>query len=137
MATYESLFKRARVILKSRYDIDLAPEHWLMLEDWLCNQTSEITSHKTSKAQLIPQLEMIRRQNPTKFYLLEQDTIKELRRKISFKKTPIRKPKIILDLPDKQTDDNDSSGGFIKKKPKDDDDDDEGERDDRTGLIYR
>lgn len=88
MMTYQTLFIRAKNVLKKRYDIDLNVDSSL---SWLTLQVSEIfdIKKKVEPGELKPLLHTLRRQNPTKFYLLEQELINYIRKEN--KKPTIRK----------------------------------------------
>ena len=93
MTNYQNLFIRAKNVLKKRYDIDLNLEHSI---SWLTVQVSEINNRNIEPGELKPLLEAMRRQNPTKFYLLEQELINFIRAE---KKIPtIRKIKSVEEV---------------------------------------
>ena len=96
---YTKLFKRAQTVLKTRYRIDLVQADWKNVSSWLKDHLIVIkaTERIKSDSELHLVLESLRRQNPTKFYLLEQDLIKEFRRRRDkLKKIPVKNsiPKI-------------------------------------------
>ena len=80
MTSYDYLFKRAKNVLKARYNIDLNESQWTKVEPFLSTQLISILKiEKIQNEEIKYYLELLKRQNPTKFYLLELDLIKEFR----------------------------------------------------------
>ena len=120
MTSYDYLFKRAKSVVKARYNIDLDDTKWSKVEPFLSSQLKDILKKdKIQQEEIKYFLELLKRQNPTKFYLLELDLIKEVRNNQKKEQRPtirsIPEPKITL-----------------KDKKRDD-----SEHDDTTGFIYR
>ena len=81
MVSYDYLFKRAKTVLKTRYNIELTESRWATVEPFLNAQLVVILNkEKIQNEEIKYYLELLKRQNPTKFYLLELELIKEIRR---------------------------------------------------------
>lgn len=111
MTSYDYLFKRAKSVLKARYNIELDESHWSAVEPFLKDQLHSLMKiDKIKQEEIKFYLELLKRQNPTKFYLLELDLIKEIRSIQKKEQRPtvrnVIEPEI--SLRDKDRDDNDS-----------------------------
>ena len=121
MTSYDYLFKRAKTVLKTRYDIDLDESQWSAIEPFLQTQLVIILSDhdKIKNEEIKFYLELLKRQNPSKFYLLELDVIKEIRTNQKKNQAPtirkIREQEItITDTKTRNDDpDGDDSASFI------------------------
>ena len=119
MTSYDYLFKRAKTVLKTRYDIELTEPRWNTIEPFLQAQLLIILNKEKVQTEEIKYfLELLKRQNPTKFYLLELDLIKEVRRDYKRNQAPlVRKnpePQItVLDTKRNDDTDHDDNAGFI------------------------
>jgi hypothetical protein len=121
MVSYDYLFKRAKTVLKTRYDIELDEKIWQTIEPFLNSRLKNILKEEKIQHEEIKYfLELFKRQNPSKFYLLELDVIKEIRnlqkqnQKPTIRKIPEPAEISIKDRKDRDFD-----------------------TDDRTGFIYR
>lgn len=119
MASYDYLFKRAKTVLKTRYNIDLSESLWTSVEPFLNTQLKNVLNKDNIQTEEIKYfLELLKRQNPTKFYLLELELIKEIRRIHKDNQAPtIRKvsePQITITKDSNDTDeDPNSSSDYI------------------------
>ena len=120
MVSYDYLFKRAKGVVKARYNIELDESKWNNIEPFLNLQLKNILKKdKIQQEEIKYFLELLKRQNPTKFYLLELDLIKEIRSNQKRDQRPTVRKVIEPEL-------------VIKDKDRDD-----SEHDDTTGFIYR
>ena len=119
MVSYDYLFKRAKSVLKTRYNIELSESHWAKVEPFLNSQLKIILNEDKIRSEEIKYyLELFKRQNPSKFYLLELDLIKEIRKDYKQNQAPtvrkVNKPEIFIsnksDKHDRDEDPNDSAG---------------------------
>ena len=119
MTTYDYLFKRAKNVLKTRYDIELTESRWNSIEPFLQAQLLTILNKEKIQLEEIKYfLELLKRQNPTKFYLLELDLIKEVRSDFKKNQAPTirnvsEREIIIKDTSRKDDTDHDDNAGFI------------------------
>ena len=120
MLSYDKLFKRARNVLDTRFNIDIQNFNWTVIEPFLKNQLIEnMKKEEIQNEEIKYFLEILKRQNPTKFYLLELELIKEIRNEIKKEQRPTVRHVF-------------ESINIMPRK-----DDDEFESDDRTGFIYK
>lgn len=90
MVHIQKLFMRTKNVLKRRYDIELNDNLWDLISIWLRTQlNSSIKNKAINQDSINPLLELMRRQQPTKFYLLEQNLIKHIRMVIKKEQRPI------------------------------------------------
>lgn len=90
MVHIQKLFMRTKNVLKKRYDIELNDNLWDLISIWLRTQlNSSIKNKAINQDSIKPLLELMRRQQPTKFYLLEQNLIKHIRMVIKKEQRPI------------------------------------------------
>ncbi len=118
MTSYDYLFKRAKGVLKARYNIELTEPQWSEVEPFLSAQLVTILKQEKIKQEEIKYyLELLKRQNPTKFYLLELDLIKEIRKNQKKEQIPtirkISEPQITVKDKDRDDSEHDDTTGFI------------------------
>ena len=102
---YSKLFKRVAKILRTRYRIKLNVKDWENLETWIGDELSNILDKKIHFKVLEMELENLRRHQPAKFYMLEQDLIKEFRNQVD----KLKKADVKIIIP---------RIGILDKKPK-------------------
>ena len=108
MTSYDYLFKRAKNVLKARYNIELTESKWTTIEPFLSSQIKVFLKiDKLQPEEIKYYLELLKRQNPTKFYLLELDLIKEVRN--NQKKEQIPTVRKIIEPEIRMKDDHDDS----------------------------
>ncbi len=111
MTSYNYLFKRANGVLKARYNIELDEFQWTKVEPFLSSQLKVILKiDKVQQEEIKYYLELLKRQNPTKFYLLELDLIKEVRNNQKKEQIPIVRKIIEPELKIKDDRDDSDSG---------------------------
>ena len=122
MTSYDFLFKRAKTVLRTRFDIALDESYWTAIEPFLQSQLlSILEKDKIQTEEIKLYLELLKRQNPSKFYLLELDVIKEIRNYFKKNQAPtVRKV-------------NESQIAVVDINKRRD----EPEHDDNAGFIYR